>query len=257
MPSPVSANSPTTLEITLRPATADDESLLFAIFCDVRGAMFAGLPEPQRDILLRMQFQAQKSGYGQSYPDAERMIVLADGESVGTVLVQRSGTIWRLVDISLFADYRNKGIGTRLIRDLLELAAVSDRSLQLKVARDNPAAKLYTRLGMQMVAEDDVYMTMESAAPAKQFFAADFLPHLNTHFVLPGGRSLLLERVSEAPPLGSLERFALSFHSDGPIMSQNTYLLKHPSLGEMQIFLVPVGPGAYQAMFSVERRSKI
>jgi hypothetical protein len=61
----VSGISRTTTEITLCPATADDEPLLFAIFCDVRGAMFAGLPEPQKDILLRMQFHAQKSGYEQ------------------------------------------------------------------------------------------------------------------------------------------------------------------------------------------------
>jgi len=36
MNSAVPAGVPTTTEITLRPATVDDESLLFAIFCDVR-----------------------------------------------------------------------------------------------------------------------------------------------------------------------------------------------------------------------------
>jgi ribosomal protein S18 acetylase RimI-like enzyme len=254
MNSAVPASSPTTTEIALRPATADDEPLLFAIFCEVRGAMFAGLPEPQKDILLRMQFHAQKSGYEQGYPDAERMIVVADGRSVGAVLVQRSTVIWRLVDISLFTAYRNQGIGTRLIRDLLDHAAKSARSLQLQVARDNPAARLYERLGMQMVAEDDVYVTMQSEAPAKKMYAADFVLHVNTHFLLPDGRPLLLERVSEVAPLGPFERFALSFHSEGPIMPQNTFLLKHPSIGEIQIFLVPVAPGTYEALFSVERR---
>jgi ribosomal protein S18 acetylase RimI-like enzyme len=254
MNSAVSASSPTTIGITLRPATADDESLLFAIFCDVRGVMFAGLPEPQKDILLRMQFQAQTWGYEQSYPDAEQMIVFADGRSAGEVLVQRSGVIWRLVDISLFANYRNRGIGTRLIRDLLDHAAASERSLQLQVARDNPAARLYERLGMEMVAEDDVYVTMQSEAPAKKMHAADFVLHVNTRFTLPDGRPLLLERVSEVAPVGPFERFALSFRSDGPIMPQNTYLLKHPTIGEMQIFLVSVAPGSYEAVFSVERR---
>jgi len=52
-------------------------------------AMFAGLPEPQKDILLRMQFQAQKWGYEQSYPDAEQMIVFADGRFAGDVLVHK------------------------------------------------------------------------------------------------------------------------------------------------------------------------
>jgi hypothetical protein len=183
------------------------------------------------------------------------MIVLADGRSVGAVLVQRSGVIWRLVDISLFAAYRNQGIGTRLIRDLLDHAAESDRSLQLQVARDNPAARLYERLGMRMVAEDEVYVTMQSEAPAKKMYAADFVPHINTYFVLPDGRSLLLERVSEVAALGQLERFALTFSSEGPIMPQNTYPLKHPLIGEIQIFLVPVAPGTYEALFSVERRS--
>ena len=254
MNSAVPGGSPTTTEITLRPATADDGSLLFAIFCDVRGAMFAGLPEPKKDILLRMQFHAQKSGYEQGYPDTEQMIVVADGRSVGAIIVQRSSVIWRLVDISLLAAYRNRGIGTRLIRDLLDHAAECVRSLQLKVARDNPAARLYERLGMQKVAEDDVYLTMQSEAPAKKMYAADFVPHINTHFVLPDGRSLLLERVSNVASLGAFDRFALSFHSEGPIMPQNTYLLKHPLIGETQIFLVPVAPGSYEAVFSVECR---
>jgi ribosomal protein S18 acetylase RimI-like enzyme len=236
MNSAIPAGAPTTTEITLRPATADDESLLFEIFCDVRGAMFAGLPEPQNDILLRMQFHAQKSGYEQGYPDGERMIVVADGRSIGAVIVKRSSVLWRLMDVSLFAAYRNRGIGTRLIRDLLDHAAASERSLQLPVARDNPAARLYERLGMQKVAEDDVYVTMQSKAPAKQMYAADFVPHINTYFVLPDGRSLLLERVIKVAPLGAFDRFALSFHSEGPIMPQNTYLLKHASIGEMQIF---------------------
>src|SRR5260370_17577929 len=107
---------------------------------------------------------------------------------------------------------------------------------------------------MQKVEEDDGDLTMESKAGAKKMYAADFGPHINTHFVLPDGRCLLLERVTNVASLGAFDRFALSFHSDGPIMPQNIYPLKHPLIGETQIFLVPVAPGSYEAVFSVECR---
>lgn len=205
----------TTYEITLRPGTESDEALLFAIFCEARGAMFAALPEVQKEKLLRMQFLAQTSSYSDTYPDAERVIVIASGEPAGALLVERSRNIWRLVDISMFGRYRNQGVGTRVIGDLIALAAASGKSLRLQVARENPAVRLYERLGMHTVEGDDVYLTMESAAPGRKMYAADFAAVVETQVLLPDGTALFLEKVSDVTSLGSLERFALSFSARG------------------------------------------
>ncbi len=239
--------------IALRPAIADDEPLLYALFCDVRGPMFQGLPSDQRDILLRMQFHAQGSAYAGNYPDAERLIVLVNQQPIGALLVQRTGEVWRLADISLLASYRNQGIGTRLMRDLLDYAAISGCAVRLQVARDNPALRIYERSGMHVIAEDDVYLTMESV-PAKKKYAADFAPHINTNFMLQDRSFFVLEQVHEAGSSDQFERFTLTFRRDGPTMSQGTYSLTHAALEGIEIFLVPVAPGLYEALFSLERR---
>jgi ribosomal protein S18 acetylase RimI-like enzyme len=240
-------------EIVLRPATTDDDALLYALFCEVRGPMFHSLPARQRDILLGMQFHAQASAYEHNYPTAQRMVVVVNGQSAGAVLLERTTEVWRLVDISLLASYRNQGIGTRLMRDLLGHAAASGHVVRLCVARDNPARRIYGRSGMHVVAEDDVYLTMESELPAKKY-ASDFVPHINTNFMLHDGSFFVLEQVNEAAPSDQFERFTLLFRRDGPLMPQGTYNLAHPLLEEIKIFLVPVAPCTYEALFSHERR---
>lgn len=56
--------------------------------------------------------------------------------------------------ISVLPAYRNGGIGTRLMRGLLgRLASAGYAKASLSVDRDNPASRLYTRLGFATIAE--------------------------------------------------------------------------------------------------------
>jgi hypothetical protein len=58
--------------------------------------------------------------------------------------------------------------------------------------------------------------------------------------------------------LASIDRvpFSLVFHAPGgELLPQQTFTLRHPELGELAIFLVPLGPAsdgtvAYEAVFS-------
>jgi len=56
--------------------------------------------------------------------------------------------------VSLLPAYRGRGIGTRLLRSLLgRMAAAGYARTSLSVDKDNPASRLYTRLGYQTIAE--------------------------------------------------------------------------------------------------------
>lgn len=56
--------------------------------------------------------------------------------------------------ISLLPAFRNRGIGTRLLRSLLGRMAVAGYARSsLSVDRDNPASRLYGRLGFETIAE--------------------------------------------------------------------------------------------------------
>jgi ribosomal protein S18 acetylase RimI-like enzyme len=65
------------------------------------------------------------------------------------------------MDIALLPEYRNAGIGARLIRDLQNEAAQTGRSLRLHVETFNPALRLYERLGFHSVSASGIYLEME------------------------------------------------------------------------------------------------
>lgn len=59
----------------------------------------------------------------------------------------------------------------------------------------------------------------------------------------------------DAPAPGARQAFALVFTGPpSPALSQGTWDLRHPDLGTVAIFLVPIGPGPdgprYEAIFS-------
>ena len=86
-----------------------------------------------------------------------------------------------------------------------------------------------------------------------------FAPHLHTTFEVgtgPGtGLSLELLEVERGPAHPRALMFSLLFRGPGaPLLPQNIYRLKHPVLGELDLFLVPVGQDekgtSYQAVFN-------
>jgi ribosomal protein S18 acetylase RimI-like enzyme len=80
----------------------------------------------------------------------------------------------RLMDIALLPAYRNQGIGTRLMHDLLEEAETSHHFIGLHVEQFNRAYQLYQRLGFRDVEMRGIYMYMTwTAANSERLAAAD------------------------------------------------------------------------------------
>ena len=67
----------------------------------------------------------------------------------------------RLFRVFLLPSVQNRGIGTRLVRDLLDEAAAAGLPLRLRVLRVNPARRLYERLGFVLSGETETHFTME------------------------------------------------------------------------------------------------
>jgi ribosomal protein S18 acetylase RimI-like enzyme len=148
--------------IALRPAQAPDEPLLARVFSDTRGEELrvAGLGDGELGLLLEIQRRAQDAGYRAAFPQAEHSIVEADGAPVGRVVIDRRPGEHRVVDVALLAACRGRGIGSSLLRALQVDAAAEGRTLGLRVARGNPAGRLYVRLGFCEVAADEMYVEM-------------------------------------------------------------------------------------------------
>jgi hypothetical protein len=89
--------------------------------------------------------------------------------------------------------------------------------------------------------------------------ASDFEARLGQEYALPlrdGRLPLVLLEVAELPEPGPSVRrgFSLVFRSARPgALPQGTYALEHPELGQLEIFIVPIGPRdggmCYEAVF--------
>jgi ribosomal protein S18 acetylase RimI-like enzyme len=154
--------------IGVRPATQDDEAFLRELYASTRTDELALVDwsDDQKAAFVRLQFAAQHRFYHAQFANAAFGVVLFNGDAVGRLDVARWPAEIRLIDMTLLPEYRNCGIGSLLIGQLLAEAARTGKRVSLHVARGNPASRLYTRLGFRAVADEGVYLLMEWARSA-------------------------------------------------------------------------------------------
>ncbi len=148
--------------VTLRPATDADEPFLTAVYFSTRTEELAPLPwsDEQKLAFLAQQHQAQHFHYHTYYDNADFLVIEIDGVPAGRLYLWRRPHQIQLVDIALLPEYRNGGIGTALVRDLVEEADRSGLPIELHVEGNNPAMRLYERFGFQKQEEQGVYWRM-------------------------------------------------------------------------------------------------
>lgn len=157
--------------ITFRPYLPSDEPFIQQLYATSREAEMALVDwtAEQKTAFLNMQCTAQLHHYQLHYHHATHQIILYHGEPIGRIYVNRPPAEIRLMDITLLPDYRNHGIGTYIMQNLLAEADQSNRPVTLHVETINPDAyRLYQHLGFQPVSQNGIHMFMERLpAPLK------------------------------------------------------------------------------------------
>jgi GNAT superfamily N-acetyltransferase len=141
---------------------------LYRVYADSRAqemALIADWTDEQKESFLRFQFQAQHRHYQEHYPGARYDLILRDGRPIGRLYVCDLEEEIRLMDIALLASERNRGIGSALMKELLDRAAGLGNRVSLHVEEYNPAKRLYERLGFRDVADVSFYKLMHWDPP--------------------------------------------------------------------------------------------
>jgi GNAT superfamily N-acetyltransferase len=151
-----------TVELRRVDPVADAEFLL-AVYAGTRAEELAIVPwtDAEKDAFLRMQFHAQDRWWREQRPDATFDVILVDGEPAGRLYVDRRPEEIRIVDIALLPDRRAMGVGTLLIRRILDEGRASGRPVTIHVERGNRARALYERLGFRQIGTTGVYDLLE------------------------------------------------------------------------------------------------
>jgi ribosomal protein S18 acetylase RimI-like enzyme len=147
---------------TLRPVRPSDRDFLLALYGSTRADELALVPwtDEQKAAFVAHQFDAQSAHYAQHYRGMTSDVIVVDGAPAGRLLVARWAEEIRIVDVSLLPDFRGRGIGTGLLRELIAEAGKAGKRLSIHVEVNNPAMRLYRRLGFAPVGEVGVYLLM-------------------------------------------------------------------------------------------------
>lgn len=146
-------------EIRLRPATDEDRELLFRVYASTREEELAmtDWSVDEKTRFVRMQFDAQDAYYREHYTGAQFFVIEVDGQPAGRLYLHHRPDEIRLMDIALLPEYRGRGVGGSLVRDLLAQAQAEGKGVGIHVEKHNPAMRLYERLGFRRKADRGVY----------------------------------------------------------------------------------------------------
>lgn len=131
-----------------------DEFLYEAIFIP------EGVEAPPKSIIKQPELQVYVSDFGKK--DDCCLVAEADGKIVGAVWTRIMNDYGHVGDfipsfaISLYKDFRGKGIGTSLMEEMLAvLREKGYNKASLSVQKANYAYKLYLKVGFAVVEEND------------------------------------------------------------------------------------------------------
>ena len=130
---------------TVRPARPDESELLYQIYASTRQEELAAVPWAGyiKESFLRMQFGAQDRHFRATFPQASYDLIVSGDEVLGLLYVDRAAQAWLVIHIALLPQHQGKGLGTRLLTEVLAAAAAAGKPVRLQVERFNQAQRLY------------------------------------------------------------------------------------------------------------------
>ena len=144
--------------VSLRPATQQDGPFLYQL---LRATM--------------QEYVAQTWGWDEDWQQtyfwarfdpAHSQIIVRDGQDIGVLTVEEHADGVFLSQIYILPAHQGQGIGSALIRSVLQRGAELGLPVRLRVLRVSPARRLYERLGFVVTGETDTRCFMEARPPA-------------------------------------------------------------------------------------------
>lgn len=148
------------MQAVLRELRKDETGLLKDFLYE---AIFVpeGVEAPDRSIIERPELALYYKDFGTG-PADNCIVAEADGKVVGAVWTRIMDDYGHVKDdipsfaISLYKEYRGKGIGTMMMRQMLQLLKTQGyKKASLAVQKENYAVKMYEKAGFKTVKEND------------------------------------------------------------------------------------------------------
>jgi ribosomal protein S18 acetylase RimI-like enzyme len=133
-------------QTVLRPARPEDFDYCARLY-------FEGMEKVIKELHLDMDTQI--AGFRQRWDVMQVRIITLDGTDIGWLQSFVEDDALFLGQLFVDRTLRGQGIGTHLVKRLIEEAARAGRAVTLGVVKASPALRLYKRLGFRITHEDE------------------------------------------------------------------------------------------------------
>ena len=125
-----------------------------------------GIEPPPKTIITSPELQVYVEHFGE-FKDDQGLVAEIDGKIVGAVWVRIMNDYGHIDDetpslaISLYKEYRGFGIGTVMMKEIFALLKTHGyKQVSLSVQKANYAAKMYQKIGFEIVKESEEELVM-------------------------------------------------------------------------------------------------
>lgn len=110
---------------------------------------------------LQMQFYLQHIQYMGNYDCPSFTIIVHNEIPIGRLYINRFDDEIRIIDIAILPEYRNKGIGSKIIKSIIAESEIKKIPISLHVEHNNTAIDFYRRFDFTLVNDLGVYILMK------------------------------------------------------------------------------------------------
>lgn len=142
------------MRTVLRPARPEDFEYCATLY-------FVGVGEIIRE--LNLDRAAQVANFRERWKVTQVRIITLDGADIGCLQSMTTDDALFLAQLFVESAFQRQGIGTEVMKHLIDDATHAGRGVMLGVVKTNPALRLYRRLGFRVTHDDDrkFYMRRE------------------------------------------------------------------------------------------------
>lgn len=144
------------IEYTLRTITEQDYDFIYQVKKDAYQSYvemnFGEWNDEQQKEFFKAFMEKYKEG---------AHIITFQGIDIGFFNDCETDYIYEIGNICILPEYQNLGIGTAILRDMINKHAHADKEIHLQYFKQNPVGRLYERLGFEKVGETPYHYQMK------------------------------------------------------------------------------------------------
>jgi ribosomal protein S18 acetylase RimI-like enzyme len=140
------------MTIDLRPACSDDYDFALKLYIEAI--------RPLAGAWIKWVEADQEAQFASLWRPNDARIIALDGHEMGWVEFRQTGNEVFLKQLYIAPAYQRRGMGTQVMRLLLEEQRETAKSMALFVLKNNPARRFYERHGFEVVHETHSTLVM-------------------------------------------------------------------------------------------------